>query len=161
VILGPIGSILSQNSALPKLLKIRLYYLRIPYLTRILPYWTSQMTVWHIPDCYITFIMLIFWSRGRSRQPQKYTFSLPKWVENTQRAPQNPPECQISSKSKWLRHNIEYLAFRWGIGGFELGGELSETGWVDCSGGRPKKLQVNSKKCYFGRDSNPKTAGCS
>ena len=80
--------------------------------------------------------MLISWSTCRSGQP-KSTFFLPKWVQNTQRAPQNPPECQISSKCQWFRYNIKYLAFRWGIWGFELGGELSETGRVGFSRGQP------------------------
>jgi len=80
--------------------------------------------------------MLISWSRGQSGQPQKCTFPLPKWVQNTQRAPQNPPECQISSKCQWFRYNTKYLAFRWGIGGFKLGGELNGTGRVGFSRGR-------------------------
>jgi len=65
VILGRIGSNLGQRPALPNCLKIPSYYMRISYFTRIwlfayliirvscishiLPYWTSQMTVWHIP----------------------------------------------------------------------------------------------------------------
>jgi hypothetical protein len=72
--------------------------------------------------CYTTFIMLISWSRGRLGQLQKCTFSLPKWVQNTHRAPHSPPECRISSKRQWFRYNIKHLAFRWGIGGFGSGG---------------------------------------
>jgi len=83
-----------------------------------------------LQHCYITFIMLISWDRGRSGQLHKCTFSLPNWVQNTQWAPQNPTECQISSKCQWFRYSIKYLAFGWGIEGFELGGELSETGRV-------------------------------
>ena len=64
--------------------------------------------------------MLISWSRGRSGQLQKCTFSLPKWVQSTHRAPHSPPECRISSKYQCFRYSIKYLAFRWGIGGFEL-----------------------------------------
>ena len=62
-------------------------------------------------------------------QVQKCNFPLPKWVQNTHRAPQNPPECQISSKCQCFICNIKYLALRRGVGGFELGGELSEIGW--------------------------------
>jgi len=40
--------------------------------------------------------------------------------------PTEPPECQVSSKCQWLRCNIKYLAFRWGIGGFKLNGELKD-----------------------------------
>ena len=111
---------------------------------------------------YITFIMLISWRRGRSGQLQTCTFSLPKWVQNTQQAPQNPPECQISSKCQWFRYNIKYIAFRWGIGGFELGGEVSETGWVGCSRGRSLDCwvfynfhgrNVRSWTCHLGKRS--------
>jgi len=76
--------------------------------------------------------MLVSWSRSRSRQLQKCTFSLPKWVQNTHWAPHSPPECRISSKCQWFRYNIKCLAFRWGIGGFELGGKLIGT---VCGGG--------------------------
>jgi len=92
--------------------------------------------------CYITFIMLLSWSRGRLGQVQKCTFSLPKCVQNTQQVPQNPPECQISIKCQWFRSNIKYLAFRWGIVGFKLGIELSETGRVGFSRGRPVSLMT-------------------
>jgi len=82
---------------------------------------SPNLTLQH---CYITFIMLISWSRGQSGQFQKCIFSQPKWVQTTHRVPQNPPECQISSKCQRFVYNIKYLALRWGIGGFELGGEL-------------------------------------
>ena len=90
-----------------------------------------------LQHCYTTYIMLISWSRGRSGQLQKWAFSLSKWVQHTHRAPHSPPECWISSKCQWFRYNIKYLAFRWGIGGFELDGELSETGRVGFSRGQP------------------------
>jgi hypothetical protein len=48
--------------------------------------------------------MLISWSRGRSVQVQKCTFSLPKWVQHTHRAPHSPQECQISSECQWFRY---------------------------------------------------------
>jgi len=71
----------------------------------------------------MTFIVLISWSRGRSGQVQKCTFSLPKWVQIIMhRAPHSPPECKILSKCQWSRYNIKYLAFRWGKGALN---------WVD------------------------------
>ena len=45
-----------------------------------------------LQHCYIKFIMLISWSRGRSGQVQKCIFSLPKWVKicsKPHRTPQN------------------------------------------------------------------------
>ena len=47
------------------------------------------------------------------------------------RAPHSPPECQIHSKCQWLRHEIEYLAFRWGTGGFGLTEKLIGPVWGD------------------------------
>jgi len=46
---GESGPFCVKNRHFQISLRIRSYYTRIPYLTRILPYWTSQMTVWHIP----------------------------------------------------------------------------------------------------------------
>jgi hypothetical protein len=82
-----------------------------------------------LQHCYTTYIMLISWSRGRSGQLQKWAFSLSKWVQNTHRAPHSPPECWISSKCQWFSYSIKYLAFRWGIGEFELGGKLIGPVW--------------------------------
>jgi hypothetical protein len=96
--------------------------------------------------------MLISWDRGRSGQLQKCTFSLPKWVQNTQRAPQNPPECQFSSKCQWFRYSIKYLAFRWGIGCFELGVELSGTGRVGFSWERPIASRKELLFCPWSRE---------
>jgi hypothetical protein len=90
-----------------------------------------------LQHCYTTIIMLISWSRGRSGQLQKCTFYLSKWVQITHRAPHSLPECLNFQQMSRFRYNIKYLAFRWGIRGFELGGELSETGRVGFSQGRP------------------------
>ena len=46
---GASGPFCVKNRHFRNCLKVRSYYTHIPYLTRILPYWTSQMTVWHIP----------------------------------------------------------------------------------------------------------------
>ena len=70
-------------------------------------------------------------------QLQKCTFYLSKWVQITHRAPHSLPECLNFQQMSRFRYNIKYLAFRWGIRGFELGGELSETGRVGFSQGRP------------------------
>jgi len=62
--------------------------------------------------------------------------------KNTHQAPQNPTECWISSKCQWFRYNIKYHAFRWGVGGFELGGELNETGWGGVFMGTALRVRV-------------------
>jgi hypothetical protein len=86
-------------------------------------------------------------------------FPCQQWVQNTQRAPQNPPECQIFSKCQWYRCSIKYLAFRWGIGGFELGEELRETGRVGFSRGRP--FIGEDEQCLDAARIQPKGPLCS
>ena len=61
--------------------------------------------------------------------------------------PTEPLRSKISSKCQWFQYNIKYLAFRWGTGGFELGGELSGTGRVGVSRGRPPAPLFNLLKC--------------
>jgi len=74
-----------------------------------------------LQHCYMTFVMLISWSRGRSGQVQKCTFSLPNRVQSMHRAPHSPPECRISRKCQWFRYNIKYLALQMRYRGLWIG----------------------------------------
>jgi hypothetical protein len=81
--------------------------------------------------------MLTSWCTGRSGQLQKCTFSLfpAKVGANYAPGPTEPP--RMPNFQQMSIFKISCLAFGWGIGGFELGGELSEIGWGGCSWGQP------------------------
>ena len=52
------------------------------------------------------FVCIVFVDSPHSSE---LTFSPPKRVQNTHRAPHSPPECRVSSKCQWFRYNIKIL----------------------------------------------------